>query len=146
MVAPWFATFFLAAAAIELFATNFGILDYVSRITADSMKVSFLARSNFWSESKIYATVVWTMIAIGTVIIFSGIEPLVFLIIAASGGGVVMAFYLVLLIFLNRRVLPEQIRLRGLRLAAIVLSSLVYIGFTLFLLYQALTQGFSSLA
>jgi hypothetical protein len=29
---------------------------------------------------------------------------------------------------------------------AIVLSSLVYIGFTLFLLYGALTQGFSSLA
>lgn len=120
VVAPWFATFFLAAAAIKLFATNFGILDYVSRITADPMKVGFLARSNFWSESKIYATVVWVMIAIGSVIIFSGIEPLVLLIIASSGGGIVMAFYSVLLIILNRRALPEQIRLRGFRLAAIV--------------------------
>jgi len=107
VVAPWFATFFLAA-AIKLFATNFGILDYVSRITADSMKVSFLAGSRFWSESKIYATVVWTMIAIGTVIIFSGIEPLVLLIIASSGGGFVMAFYSVLLIFLNRRACPSR--------------------------------------
>jgi hypothetical protein len=70
----------------------------------------------------------------------------VLLIIVPSGGGVVMAFYSVLLIFLNRRALPEQIRLRGLRLVAVVLSSLAYTGFTLFLLYQALTQGFSSLA
>ena len=110
------------------------------------MKVSLLRGSSFWSESRIYATVVWTMITIGTVIIFSGIEPLVLLIIASSGGGVVMAFYSVLPIFLNRRALPEQIRLRGLRLVAIVSSSLVYIGFTLFLPYGALTRGFSPLA
>jgi len=86
------------------------------------------------------------MIAIGTVIIFPGIVPLVLLIIASSGDGIVMAFYPVLLIFLNRRALPGQIRLRGLRLVAIVLSSLAYIGFTQFLLYGALIQGFSSLA
>ena len=86
------------------------------------------------------------MIAIGTVIIFPGIVPLVLLIIASSGDGIVMAFYPVLLIFLNRRALPGQIRLRGLRLVAIVLSSLAYIGFTQFLLYEALIQGFPSLA
>ena len=33
-VAPWFATFFLGAAAIKLFSTNIGILDWVSRLTA----------------------------------------------------------------------------------------------------------------
>ena len=109
VVAPSFAPFFLAA-AIKLFATSFGVLDYIGRITADSLKVSFLARSNFWSESRIYATVVWTMIAIGAITIFSGKRPLVLLIIASSCGGVVMAFYSVLLIFLNRRALPEQIR------------------------------------
>ena len=49
-VAPWFATFFLGAAAIKLFSTNIGILDWVSRLTADSLKVSWLARSQFWSE------------------------------------------------------------------------------------------------
>ena len=86
------------------------------------------------------------MITIGAIIIFSGKRPLVLLVIASSGGGVVMAFYSVLLIFLNRRALPEQIRLRGLRLVAIVSSSLVYIGFTLLLPYGALTRGFSPLA
>ena len=39
---------------------------------ADSLKVSWLARSQFWSESKIYLTVVWSMIIIGSIIILSG--------------------------------------------------------------------------
>ena len=72
---PWFATFFFAAASIKLFSTNLGIMDWVSRLTADSLKVSFLGESRFWSESKIYLTVVWTMITIGSVIILTGIEP-----------------------------------------------------------------------
>ncbi|HSK83467.1 MAG TPA: Nramp family divalent metal transporter, partial [Rubrobacter sp.] len=75
VIAPWFATFFFAAASIKLFSTNLGILDWVSRLTADSLKVSFLGESRFWSESKIYLTVVWTMITIGSVIILTGIEP-----------------------------------------------------------------------
>jgi hypothetical protein len=55
--APWFATFFFAAASIKLFSTNLGILDWVSRLTVDSLKVSFLGESQFLSESKIYLTV-----------------------------------------------------------------------------------------
>jgi hypothetical protein len=42
VIAPWFATFFFAAASIKLFSTNLGILAWVSRLTADSLKVSFL--------------------------------------------------------------------------------------------------------
>jgi hypothetical protein len=87
VIAPWFATFFFAAASIKLFSTNLGILDWVSRLTADSLKVSFLGESQFCSESKIYLTVVWTMITVGSVIILTGIEPVVLLTIASSGGG-----------------------------------------------------------
>jgi hypothetical protein len=39
--APWFATFFFAAATINLLSINLHILDWVSRLTADSLKVSF---------------------------------------------------------------------------------------------------------
>lgn len=91
VIAPWFATFFFAAASIKLFSTNLGILDWVSRLTADSLKVSFLGESRFWSESKIYLSVVWIMITIGSVIILTGIEPVVLLIIASSDGEFVMA-------------------------------------------------------
>jgi hypothetical protein len=139
VIAPWFMTFFFAAASIKLFSTNLGILDWVSRLTADSLKVSWLKGSQFWSESKVYLTVVWTMITIGTIIILTGIEPLVLLIIAASGGGIVMAFYSTLLIVLNRRALPEQIKLRSYRLVAIAITSVFFIGLSLFLLYQIIT-------
>jgi hypothetical protein len=135
----WFATFFFAAASIKLFSTNLGILDWVSRLTADSLKVSFLSESQFWSESKIYLTVVWTMITIGSGIILTGIEPVVLLIIASSGGGFVMALYSTMLIVLNRRALPDEIRLKGWRLPIIVITAVFFIALSLFLLYQIIT-------
>jgi hypothetical protein len=62
-------------------------MDWVSRLTADSLKVNFLARSQFWSESKIYVTVVWIMAIGGSLIIWTGIEPLILLILSATGAG-----------------------------------------------------------
>jgi hypothetical protein len=140
VIAPWFATFFFAAASIKLFSTNLGILDWVSRLTADSLKVSWLGESRFWSESKIYLTVVWSMIVIGSVIILTGIEPVVLLIIASSGGWFVMALYSTMLIVLNRRALPEEIRLKGWRLPIIAVTALLFISLSLFLLYQIITN------
>jgi hypothetical protein len=140
VIAPWFATFFFAAASIKLFSTNLGILDWVSRLTADSLKVSWLGESRFWSESKIYLTVVGAMITIGTVIVLTGIEPVVLLIIASSGGGFVMALYSTMLIVLNRRALPAEIRLKGWRLPIIAITALMFISLSLFLLYQIITN------
>ena len=52
--APCFATSYFTA-TINLLSTNLRrILDWVSRLTADSLKVSSLSESQFWSESKIY--------------------------------------------------------------------------------------------
>ena len=139
VIAPWFMTFFFAAASIKLFSTNLGILDWVSRLTADSLKVSWLKTSTFWSESKVYLTVVWSTITIGTIIILTGIQPLMLLIIASSGGGIVMAFYSTLLLVLNLRALPEEIKLRSYRLVAIAVTAVFFIGLSLFLLYQIIT-------
>ena len=55
--------------------------------------MSFLGESRFWSESKIYLTVVRTMVTVGSVIILTGIELVVLLISASTGGGCVMALY-----------------------------------------------------
>jgi hypothetical protein len=49
--APWFATSFFAAATTYLLSTNLRILDWVSRLTADSLKGSFLGESQFCFES-----------------------------------------------------------------------------------------------
>jgi hypothetical protein len=49
----WFEYFFYAAGFAVLLSTNVGVVDWVSRLTADSLKVTFLKESEFWSVSKI---------------------------------------------------------------------------------------------
>jgi hypothetical protein len=127
IVAPWFGTVFWLSGAVALFATNLGILDYVSRLVADAAKTSWLGESRFWSESKIYFAVVWTMIVVGSGILLSGLnQPLVLVIIAGSIAGVMMFVYSILLIWLNRGVLPDAIKMRGIYLAAMIWSVLLF--------------------
>jgi hypothetical protein len=146
IVAPWFAIAFYVAGFLILFSTNIGVVDYVSRLTADSLKVTFLRESGFWSESKIYITVVWLLIISGSSIIWTGIKPVALLVISATAGGFVMAIYSVLLIMLNRKALPEFARLKGWRFPLMVLIALFYIAFSVFLIYQMVTEGPASLA
>ncbi|MBA2714017.1 MAG: Nramp family divalent metal transporter [Rubrobacteraceae bacterium] len=145
-IAPWFELFFYASGFGILLSTNIGVVDYVSRLTADSLKVSFLRESSFWSESKIYITVVWLMCIVGAAIIWTGIEPLALLVIAATGGGFAMFLYSGLLIRLNTKYLPEAIKLRGWRIVFLVLAFLLYASFVLYILYQMITQGPGSFA
>jgi vacuolar-type H+-ATPase subunit I/STV1 len=74
-----------------------------------------------WSESRIYVGVVWGIVVFGTLVLLSGFDqPLVLTVLAASLSGVVMFVYSGLLIALNRRFLPQPIKLRGVRLGALV--------------------------
>ena len=146
LIAPWFATAFYIAGFLMLFSTNVGVVDYVSRLAGDSLKVSFLKESTFWSESKIYITVVWILIVSGSGIIWTGIEPIVLLVISSAGGGFVMAFYSVLIIMINRRLLPRFARLAGWRLPVMVVIALFYVAFSVFLIYQMVTAGPASVA
>lgn len=118
IIAPWFGIFFYIAGFVALFSTNVGVVDWVSRLSADSLKVTFLRESGFWSESRIYATVVWLIVIAGSIVMLTvSSQPIVLLIINAAGGGVLMFIYSGLLIYLNRRALPEAIKLGGWRLA-----------------------------
>ena len=90
-------------------------IDYISRIVADVIKTVYLPQSQRWSESRIYFIVAWSTIAAGSVILLSGVnQPLLLLVIAACLNGMVMFVYSILLIQLNRRGLPPAIRVRGL--------------------------------
>ena len=143
-IAPWFETFFFVAGFIMLFSTNLGVLDYVARLTGDSLKVSYLRESEFWSESKIYITVIWLMIVAGITILWAGLtQPLVLLVIAAAGGGVVMAFYSVMLIVLNRKVLPDVAKLKGWRVPIMVFIAVFFVVFSLILVYSQIVALFS---
>ncbi len=145
LIGPWFETAFFAAIFVVLFSTNVGVIDYVSRLTGDSLKVTFLKNSTFWSESKIYVTVVWFMIVVGSLILWTGAEPIVLLVISSAGGGFVMAFYSVLLIALNRKALPNFAKLKGWRVPVMVFCALFYVSFAAYLLYMMISQGPASI-
>ena len=144
-IAPWFAQFFFIAGLIMLLSTNIGIVDWVSRLIGDTLKVNFLRESEFWSESKIYVTVVWIMAIGGSLLIWTGIEPIVLLVMSAAGGFFVMAAYATLLNFLNRRHLPEYAKLKGWRSPIAVIVALFYLLPTLYIAYLLVTQGPSAL-
>lgn len=74
-------------------------------------------------------------IAFGSAILLSGVDQLlVLLVIASALNGLVMFVYSVLLMVLNRRVLPREIGLKGGRLAAIGWAILFYGFFSVILL------------
>lgn len=139
-VTPWFGTFFWSIGAVSLFAAALGILDYVGRIVSDILKVSYLADSERWTESRIYFAVVWGEILIGTLILLAGLDaPLILLLIAQSINGMVMFVYCALLIKLNRSVLPAPAKPGGVRTAIMFGAVLFYGFFAGFLVYSQIT-------
>ena len=119
-VGEWFGTLFLAIGAVSLFAAALGIIDYVSRLVADVVRVGYATESRRWTESRIYLAVVWGMITFGSAILLAGFDqPLVLVTISTVLGGFIMFVYSSLLVVTNRRYLPEALKLRGYRLVLI---------------------------
>jgi hypothetical protein len=108
------------------FASAMGIVDYTSRLAADVMKTTYLRESPI-SESRLYFRLVWGMVALGCVIILSGFDqPIILLVISACTGGAIMCIYSFLLIRLNRRALPSAIGPGPLRIGALVWATLFF--------------------
>jgi hypothetical protein len=87
------------------------------------VRVSYTADSPRWTESRVYFTVVWTMITFGSAILLAGFDqPLALVTISTVLGGAIMFLYTCLLVLTNRRFLPPELKLRGYRLVIIVLA------------------------
>ncbi len=85
---------------------------------ADVLKTSYAPSAN---ESKLYFGLVWALALIGIGVLLVGFDqPLVLIIISACVGGLMMFMYSALLVLINRRILPEPIRIRGVRVGAMV--------------------------
>jgi hypothetical protein len=125
-VGNWFGTMFLAIGTVSLFAAAIGIVDYVSRLVADVVRVGYTEGSARWTESRLYFAVVWTMVIVGSGILLLGFDqPLVLVTISTVLGGVIMVVYSCLLLVTNRRYLPTELKLRGYRLGVIVFAILL---------------------
>jgi hypothetical protein len=135
-IGGWFSTFFLFAGMVVLFSTSIGIMDYVSRLSASELKVSFFGESEVITESRIYFVFAWIIAIGGSLILLAGLQaPLVLLIISASGGGVVMFLYSGMLLWMNRRVLPDPIKMRGWRYPAMWIIFLIFAVLSTYLVY-----------
>jgi hypothetical protein len=126
-VGAWFGTLFWVIGALSLFGAALGIIDYVSRLVADVLRVGYLQRSARWTESRLYFAVVWGIIAFGTAILLAGFDqPLTLVVLAAALSGGVMFIYSMLLIAINRRFMPEPLKVRGLRVAVLCWAVLLF--------------------
>jgi hypothetical protein len=133
-VGGWVGTAFWFTGVVVLMSTNLAVIDMVSRLVADIIKTNWSRDSKTWTESRIYFAIVWLMIVFGSIILLSGVsQPLLLLIIASALNGLVMFVYSVLLIQLNRGMLPRAIGLGGVRYVAVLWAVLFYGGFSAYL-------------
>jgi hypothetical protein len=139
----WLGTAFWLIGSVVLFSTNLTVLDMIGRLTADVLKTTTLRDNDTWSESRLYFITVWSMIVFGSAILLIGVDqPLLLLVIAAALNGLVMFVYSILLLRLNRGVLPREIGLRGFRFVAIIWAVAFYGFFSVILLIDQGKQLF----
>ncbi|GAB2578952.1 hypothetical protein Aab01nite_08640 [Paractinoplanes abujensis] len=125
-VGGWLELLFLAVAAVSLWAAAMGLLDIIGRVASDFLRRNYLQDSARWTEPRIYLTVVWIEIVLGSTILLAGFtQPLGLLIVSTCAASVVTLLYSALLVRLNTRDLPQEVRMRGWRLGGM----LVAIGF-----------------
>jgi hypothetical protein len=123
VVGGWFGTVFWAVGTFSLFAAATGIVDYASRLAADILKTTYLRNARV-SESRLYFALVWGLVGLGVLVLLLGVtQPLVLLVISACVAGTMMFIYSILLLVMNRRSLPAPLRVRGVRVGALVFSS-----------------------
>ncbi|NIP85766.1 MAG: hypothetical protein GTO03_09475, partial [Planctomycetales bacterium] len=60
---------FLVAGVAILLTTEIGVLDGISRISADIVKVNWLLSNSRWTESRLYFVFLWGVILLGIVIL-----------------------------------------------------------------------------
>ncbi|MER5997505.1 Nramp family divalent metal transporter [Nonomuraea angiospora] len=136
VVGPWFGVLFWVIGALALFASAMGIVDYTSRLASDTIKTVYL-RDKPVSVNRVYFYTVWAMALIGIAFLLAGFDqPLILLVLSACFAAVMMFVYSILLIILNRRSLPEPIKVRSYRLGALIWSVAFFGTLTVMVLIQ----------
>ena len=120
-------TGFWIAGFLILFTTELGIMDMVARVSADIVRTHWARGSEFWTLRKLYYVFLWAEILVGCSILTVGFDqPLQLLVLGASLNGLVMAFYSILLLWMNWRVLPRWLGVGVVRFLALVWACVFY--------------------
>jgi len=108
---PVVGTFFLIVAGLFLFATQLGVLESATRITAENILLLRHQVSEEVNSGKAFYLILWAEILIGVILLLLGFqEPRFLLTLGAilNAAAMMVAFPLILL--LNRRRLPAHAR------------------------------------
>ena len=139
---PLLKYLFWLMGVVILFTTELGVMDIVARVCTDIIKVNWMRESKI-SNRAIYFTILWVEIAFGIIIILSGIDkPLPLLIIGACLNGMVMFLYSMLLLWFNNKVIPRQLQMGKVRFIALVWASGFYGYFTIAVLGDQIPKLF----
>jgi hypothetical protein len=130
---------FLLMGVAILLTTELGVLDVVSRISAEIVKVNWLRDSPAWTQSRLYYCFLWAEIALGVAVLglpLLGVlpalnEPLFLLKTAAAMNGGVMFLYSLLLLYMNNKMLSRSLSMSPLRFVAIAWSCAFFGYFTI---------------
>ena len=107
-----------------MFGTAIGILDIVSRLSADVIHTTY-GRGR--SESFVYMLVVWTLALFGIAALAAEVaQPLVLIVLSACVAGFAWFLYAPLLLVLNLSLLPKELRPGPMWIAALVTATLVF--------------------
>ncbi|MGH3319332.1 MAG: Nramp family divalent metal transporter [Streptosporangiaceae bacterium] len=132
-VGPWLMYFFWAAGTLALFSTNLAVWDQIGRIAADGIKANWLRENTFWTESRVYATILCLLFIFSILVLLSGLQqPLVLLWIVSVLSGVTSFIYCALIVQLNRFGLPAAIKMGTGRLVVMSIAVLFYLFFFIF--------------
>jgi hypothetical protein len=124
---------FLVIGIAILFTTELAVLDTVSRISTDIVKVAWLRDNQWWTPSRLYSLFLWGEIALGVVILIASAESVSrdtlqnFKIVSSLNGGI-MCVYSATLLWLNCRYLPAPLRMSWPRVIG-MLWAVVFFGY-----------------
>lgn len=120
---------FLWAGVAVLLSTELGILDAVTRVVVDLLKVHFLLDAERWTPTRLYFTVLWALVGFGVVVLAAGFDqPLRLIVVSASLNALVMFLYSGLLAWLGWRVFRPPLRPSPARFAAL-LAAFAFFGY-----------------
>ena len=99
----------------------------MTRVAVDLLKVRWLLDAERWTPSRLYFTVLWSLIAFGVVILAVGFErPLELIVLSASLNAFVMFLYSGLLLWLGLRVFRGPLRPGPVRVVALAAAFLFF--------------------
>jgi hypothetical protein len=123
---------FLLAGVAVLLTTELGVLDVVSRISTDIVKVNWLRESRFWTPSRLYYAFLWgeILLGVGILLVYQYQDALRLLKLSSSMNGAVMFIYSLILLYMNAKCLPRKLSVTPLRFAALAWSAAFFGWFT----------------